>query len=129
MPEKLGVSEGRLAPCPEAPRCVSSDATDDGQRVAPLQFTGPADDAWQAAVEAVRQLPRTTVITRTDDYLHAECRSAVFRFVDDLELLLRGDRGEIAIRSSARLGYYDFGVNRRRVESLRNTLRERGIAE
>jgi uncharacterized protein (DUF1499 family) len=51
-------------------------------------------------------------------YLHAEVRSLVFRFVDDLEFLLQPD-GLIQVRSAARSGYSDLGVNRRRVERIR----------
>jgi uncharacterized protein (DUF1499 family) len=34
-------------------------------------------------------LPGTKIIAASADYLHAECTSAVFGFVDDLELHLR----------------------------------------
>lgn len=129
MPKKRGVMEGRLAPCPNAPHCVSSDTEDPDRRVAPLRFEGSSDRAWEAAVRTVESLPRVRIITRTDDYLHAECRSALFGFVDDLELHVRPAEGVIAVRSSSRVGYYDFGVNRRRVESLRTTLREEGVVE
>ncbi|MCE3240443.1 MAG: hypothetical protein K0Q83_950 [Deltaproteobacteria bacterium] len=61
------------------------------------------------------------------DYLHAECTSAVFGFVDDLELHLRIAEGVIAVRSASRLGYSDLGVNRRRIEDLRALLIKRGI--
>jgi uncharacterized protein (DUF1499 family) len=61
-------------------------------------------------------------VTETADYLHAECRSAVFGLVDDLELHLRQSEGIIAVRSASRLGYSDLGVNRRRVEGLRSSL-------
>jgi uncharacterized protein (DUF1499 family) len=71
-------------------------------------------------------LPRSQIITVTDDYVHAECRSAVFGFVDDLELHLRLGQNSIAVRSASRLGHGDFGVNRKRVESLRTLLTERG---
>lgn len=128
MPEKLGITGGRLAPCPGAPRCVSSDAGGD-HAVPPLVLAAPPDRAWPAAAEAVRQLPRTRIVKQTGDYLHAECRSAIFRFVDDLELHLRPDDNVIAVRSGARLGYYDFGVNRRRVETIRETLRREGVVE
>lgn len=127
MSGKPGIGAGRLAPCPDAPHCVSSDAEDTGHRVEPLTFTGPPAEAWRAAADAVARQPRCRVITRTEDYLLAECRSALFRFVDDVELLLRPDRGEIAIRSCSRVGYYDFGVNRRRVETIRRILRDRGV--
>ncbi len=58
----------------------------------------------------------------TDDYLHAECSSAVFGFVDDLELHLRPAEKLIAVRSASRVGHSDFGVNRKRVEQLRSLL-------
>ena len=72
-------------------------------------------------------LPRTRIVTETDDYLHAECRSAFFGFVDDLELHLRPTQGIIAVRSAARLGHSDFGVNRKRVENLRALLHRQGV--
>lgn len=126
MPERTGVIRGRLAPCPDAPRCVTSDAENPDRRVPPFRIDGDPDDAWAAAVEAVAALPRTRIVERTSDYLHAECRSAVFRFVDDLELHLRPAEGVIAVRSASRVGYYDFGVNRRRVANLRASLRRAG---
>jgi uncharacterized protein (DUF1499 family) len=49
--------------------------------------------------------------------------------VDDLELELRAGEGIIAVRSASRKGYSDFGVNRRRVENLREVLRRRGIVK
>ena len=66
------------------------------------------------------------VVAETD-YLHAECASAIFGFVDDLELHLRTTEGMIAVRSAARLGYSDLGVNRRRIENLRALLVSQGI--
>jgi uncharacterized protein (DUF1499 family) len=52
---------------------------------------------------------------------------AVFGFVDDIELHLRPVQGIIAVRSAARLGHSDFGVNRKRVEKLRLLLRNQGV--
>jgi len=63
----------------------------------------------------------------TDDYLHAECSSAFFGFVDDIELHLRSAQGVIAVRSAARLGHSDLGVNRKRVEKLRSLLTQQGV--
>ncbi len=65
-----------------------------------------------------------------DRYLWATFRSRVFRFVDDLELRLDEAGGVIHVRSAARLGYADFGVNRKRVVALRNRFyRQLGIAD
>ncbi len=87
----------------------------------------PAGEGWRAVRMAVAALPRTKIITDADDYLRAECSSAFFGFVDDLELHLRDDGHFIAVRSAARLGHGDFGVNRGRVEKLRSWLRRQGI--
>ena len=125
-PTNLGVSETGLVPCPASPNCVSSDAADSDHAIAPFELAVSGGQAWQAAVLAVSALPRTTIVTERDGYLHAECQSAVFGFVDDLELELRPEDQIIALRSASRLGYGDLGVNRRRVESLRQELRERG---
>lgn len=116
-----------LSPCPDSPNCVSSDASDPSHRVDAFKFIISADVAWRLAGEAVAAMPRTTVTAATERYLHAECRSLVFRFVDDIELELRAGEGIIAVRSAARAGTSDFGVNRRRVERLREALRDLGV--
>jgi uncharacterized protein (DUF1499 family) len=126
-PENLGASEAGLAPCPSSPNCVSSDARDDSHRIAPFALAVDPAAGWQAAREAVAALPRTRIVDESDDYLHAECRSALLGFVDDLELHLRPAQGTIAVRSASRLGYSDLGVNRKRVETLRAELRRRDV--
>ena len=127
-PDHLGITDNRLAACPSSPNCISSDATDDEHKTRPFTFTVPADDAWLAAKQSVLALPRTRIITESSDYLHAECQSVVFGFVDDLELHLRHSDGIIAVRSASRLGHSDFGVNRNRVETLRTALIKRGVS-
>jgi uncharacterized protein (DUF1499 family) len=107
-----------LTPCPASPNCVSSDSSDD-HSIAALRFSGPAEKAWQAAKEALLSLPRTHIVGETGNTLHAECKSAVFGFVDDVDFELRSDQGIIAVRSASRVGYSDLGVNRRRIEAVR----------
>ncbi len=127
-PDDLSAPGDRLVPCPSSPNCVSSDAADTVHAVDPLVLLVPAPEGWRAARDAVAGMPRTRIVVERGDSLHAECRSAIFRFVDDLELQLRRDEGVIAVRSASRLGYGDMGVNRRRVESLRAILARQGIA-
>jgi uncharacterized protein (DUF1499 family) len=90
--------------------------------VAPFALRVPAEQAWPAARSAVANLPRTQIVDETSDYLHAESRSRIFGFVDDLELQIRPAENSVAVRSASRLGYGDLGVNRRRVETLRSEL-------
>jgi len=121
-PANLGISDSKLASCPASPNCLSSDDNNSAHNIPPFQLVKPASEVWQVVRKLVSELPRTQVVNETSDYLHAECRSNVFGFVDDLELHLRPSAGLIAVRSAARLGYSDFGVNRRRIESLRAAL-------
>jgi uncharacterized protein (DUF1499 family) len=118
-PASLGVRQGRLASCPSSPNCVSSLAEDTVHRIAPLPFSGAAAAAIDRLAGIVRSLPRASVITSTENYLHAEFTSAVFRFVDDVEFLADESAGVIHIRSASRVGSSDFGVNRKRVEAIR----------
>ena len=78
-----------MAPCPSTPNCVSSDATDAAHWVTAFQLAVPATDGWRTARAAVGESAANRIVSETDDYLHAECSSAFFGFVDDLELHLR----------------------------------------
>lgn len=109
-------------PCPIRPNCVSSDAVDPEHRIDPLRPSGDIVAAWRVVAEAAAGLPRCIQVAATPSYRRFECRSRIFRFVDDLELELRPEEGSIAVRSASRLGYSDRGVNRARVESLRSAL-------
>ena len=120
----LGVSAGKLTPCPSSPNCVSSqaDASDARHSIAPIAFTGAAADAMQRAKQALLAMPRTKVVADRPDYLRVECRSHLWHFVDDLELVPDESRHVLDVRSAARVGHSDFSVNRERVEALRAKL-------
>lgn len=80
---------------------------------------------WARVGEAVRASERTTIVVADDRYVHAEVVSPWRVYTDDLELL-RGEGDRVDVRSTSRIGYYDFGVNRERVEALRRRLAEAG---
>lgn len=126
-PAPLASAPGALAPCPSSPNCVSSDARDEAHRVAPFVLAVAPEQAWPVVRTLVSNLPRTRIVKETSRALRAECRSALLRFVDDLELHLRPAEGIVAVRSASRLGWSDLGVNRRRVERLRAALAARGV--
>jgi uncharacterized protein (DUF1499 family) len=128
-PSSRGASGAQLAPCPSSANCVSSDASDPAHHVAPLALSASPEQFWLVLQEEVAHLPRTIVVEQTASYLHAECASAVFGFVDDLEVEHRPSADVVAIRSASRVGHSDLGVNRRRVERLREALRRRDVVE
>jgi uncharacterized protein (DUF1499 family) len=122
----LGVKEGHLAKCPATPNCVSSD-DDDAHFLEPLAFDSSPEAAWQALLDVVETLPRVCIVTAGQDYLHAEVRSRIFRFIDDVEFHLRPTARIIAVRSASRVGYSDLGANRKRVEHIRRSLQKHGV--
>ena len=132
-----GTAQGTLRPCPAAPHCVASDATDASQHIKPLAIRGDPAAAWAALRAYLTTLPRVVLVNgdagaggaTNANYLHATATSAILHFVDDFEFVLRADRGEIAMRSASRIGYYDFNVNRARLESVREVLRAKGVVE
>ena len=77
------------------------------------------DEALKRLKQVLLDEPRTTIVTEEGGHLHAETRSFLFRFIDDVEFMLDADNQVIHVRSASRTGYSDFGVNRRRVERLR----------
>jgi uncharacterized protein (DUF1499 family) len=120
-PSGLGVNQGRLAPCRRTPNCVSSqaDPADAGHYIAPIDFSGSIDEVRRA----VESMPGASVIRAEGDYLYAEFRTRLMRYIDDVELLREGNK--LHVRSASRLGRRDFGVNRRRVEALRALIASR----
>ncbi len=87
------------------------------------------DQKFIQLVSLAEGLPRTEVIESGRNYWRGVCRSLIFRFPDDLEILkldvrsyVDRSKGIIQIRSAARLGQSDLGVNLRRVEYLFNQL-------
>lgn len=112
----LGLVDGRLAACSGKPNCVNSeDGTADKFKTAPLSVNDLA--SVKAAIETLGG----EITSSQDGYLSAEFTSGIFKFVDDVEARLDGDK--VQIRSASRVGYSDRGVNKTRVENIRAELK------
>ena len=113
IPADLGVQGGELNPCTSSAHCARQDWP-----TANLQLD------LQSVIAAVRDTPRTIIVEERDGYIHAEASSALFGFVDDLELLANQDTGMIQARSISRLGDSDLGVNSARLDRLKLLINE-----
>ncbi|POP51756.1 DUF1499 domain-containing protein [Zhongshania marina] len=109
--------KGILQACPSAPHCVSSLEQGSDKYIAPISVQSEAD--WLRLQQLLLAMPRTDLATKRDNYLHAVATSAIMRFKDDIELVYSKAQNRVDVRSSSRTGYYDFDVNRQRIESLR----------
>ena len=116
----IGILNGKFHPCPKSPNCVSTHATDDKQKMNPIKFSGSLNEAKTKIIDIISSLKRSKIITNKDNYIHAEFRTAIFKFVDDVEFLFDDSEKIIHFRSRARLGYSDMGVNRKRMETIGN---------
>lgn len=118
-PSNLGVTAGKLAPCPGSPNCASSQTGDSSIKMDALSFDGDNASAMERLKRAVTSIPRTEIITATEDYLHAESTSRLFRFVDDVEFYIDSENQLIHFRSASRIGHSDLGVNRKRMARVK----------
>lgn len=124
-PDDLGITNGRFAPCPDSPNCVSTQSAGGYPQMQPIPYNGDTAAARAAILEIVESMPRSRVITADDAYLHIEFRSRIFRFVDDVEFFFDEPNQEIHFRAAARMGSSDMNVNPQRMESIRDEFEAR----
>ncbi len=117
-PAAIGVTDGKLAPCPQSPNCVSTQTDQPEKQMASLKFTGSADEAREKIIAILKSMPRTRLVKQSEKYLHFEARSLLLRFVDDIEFLIDPEQKQIDFRSASRIGHSDLGVNRDRMETI-----------
>ncbi|MBV8884022.1 MAG: DUF1499 domain-containing protein [Chroococcidiopsidaceae cyanobacterium CP_BM_RX_35] len=122
-PNNLGNRGGKLAPCPNTPNCVSSQSSDAQHRIEPLTYNSTPKEAMAALKAAIQSIKKTQIITENENYLYAEFTSAIMGFVDDVEFYLDEEAKVIHVRSASRLGKSDLGVNRKRIETIREKLK------
>lgn len=113
-----------LAPCPNSPNCVSSLAADPRHHVDPLPGAGDRAASLTLLIDTLAEMPRVEVEPVGPARLQARFTSRLLRFVDDVTFYVH-DNGRIEVRSASRVGHWDLGANRRRVDALRERLRQR----
>jgi uncharacterized protein (DUF1499 family) len=121
-----GVGTGTLAACPDTPNCVKSGARDPRHAIAPIKATPPLERALAELVALAGAMPGARVVAARPDYAHLEFETPLMGFVDDVEFALDAAGGTIEVRSASRIGSSDFGVNRRRIEDLRQAFAAAG---
>ena len=78
------------------------------------------DKTFKQLVTIAQKIPRTNVLENKENYWKGVCRSLIFRFPDDLEILKIGKK--IQIKSASRYGGGDLGANGTRVGRLLTAL-------
>ena len=121
--------DGRLKGPSDTPNSVSSQARlwpdhpqHDYADIAPLSLRGDGAETIARLQALVLSEQGASIVESRPDYLRAEFTTPLMKFVDDVEFWFDAGSGVIQVRSASRLGRSDFGVNRRRIEDLREKL-------
>ena len=116
-----GLVDGKLASCDDFTNCVCSEYKQALNYIQPISHL----ELTETDISDIAQIVRSTggsIHSQTDDYLSAIYESRLFGFVDDLEVRVDIQQKMIHFRSSSRVGKNDLGVNRQRVEQLKQLL-------
>ena len=132
----FGVRQGQLASCPLQRDCVSSQDSDPKLHIAPLVYASTRDQARSDLLIAITVVGQGRIVSNHRNYIRieypitdkTETTSEYYyqpeNAVDDVEFYLEPDQHIIEMRSIARLGLFDIGANRTRLEQIRSAFAE-----
>ena len=122
--DAVAQKESILKDCPDRPNCVSTTSSRDRNRMDPITYKGSASQAQELLVSVISSMPGAKIIEKSPGHIVATFTSALFRFVDDVELVIDDSQKTIHFRSASRTGYYDLGVNRKRMSAITRSFLE-----
>jgi len=115
---KSGLVNGKLQACPDSPNCINSEAL----TISPINISKTEENlAWSLLQQIITE-QGGNIQFKSTDYLSAIFKSGIFGFIDDVEARLDLDAKVIHLRSASRVGYYDFGVNARRLKTIKKAI-------
>ncbi|MGG4490745.1 DUF1499 domain-containing protein [Metabacillus idriensis] len=107
--------------CPKSKRnCVSTVNTSTYHQMEPISFLCEPSAAMNHLRNALHSMEHVEIAEQSENRLHAVFKSKILKFKDDAEFFLDQREKKIHFRSASRIGYYDFGVNRNRMEEIRD---------
>lgn len=126
MPD-LGINNGKLTPCPKTPNCVNSQAVGEKCYIQPIDYTGVQQKARFNLLQVLESEDQAKILMAQENYIRVAFKSTFFGFVDDVEFYFseaQTSEKVIHIRSASRVGYTDFGTNRKRIERIQSKLKQ-----
>ena len=76
------------------------------------------DKSFKELIEILKNTPRVKIINIKEDYIHALVTSRIMKFIDDIEIKKSEKNNILEVKSNSRTGFYDLGVNKRRINTL-----------
>lgn len=120
MPEGLGLNNNTLAECPDKPNCVSTQSKKEEAKIDAIKYMVDDKTAYKLLLKVIENNKLANVVSKTTNYIHAAYYTKRKVFIDDVEFYIDADANLIHFRSASRVGHSDLGVNRKRMEKIRN---------
>jgi uncharacterized protein (DUF1499 family) len=127
----FGVRQGKLTPCPPKRDCISTQETDPEHHIDPIAYSSNRNQARLDLIKAIFAVGDARLVSNHSTYLRVEYptenhdnKSSQYYYqpesaVDEVEFYLSPATHDIEMRSIARLGLFDVGANRDRLEKIR----------
>ena len=77
-----------------------------------------ANNSFKELIDILNNTPRIKIINIQKGYVHALATSRVMKYVDDIEIEKLEKENILKVKSKSRTGFYDLGVNKRRINTL-----------
>lgn len=106
--------------CPPTPNCVTSKTDFKDQFIEPIPIADNGQKAMMKLEAILQAMPSARYKRINAGLLHAVFTSDIWGFKDDVYIEVDSKVRLIHFSSRSREGYYDFGVNRRRLENIRH---------
>lgn len=119
-----GEMEKILEKCPGRPNCVVSleEMKENSHYIEPLSFGDKDSQEVEKKLTQIILSLDGKIVEERDGYIKAEFFSKTFKFKDVAEFLILPEKKLIMVRSAAETGWSDFGVNRKRIEKIRDQI-------
>lgn len=115
--------EETLKVCTSTKNCYSSQSPKSKNYVSPLTYKGERRDVFVKVKDLLNDQDKATFVSETDHQLHYTFFAGKNnKYTDDVNLAFEKGNNVIHIRSASRVGIFDFGVNKKRIEMIRKLL-------
>ncbi len=108
-------NDQHLEPCPNSPNCISTQEVRKRKKMSPLPCSGTMLSTKLRLINLLKANENAKLVEERQNYLHYEFKTNIGGFIDDVEFLIDTLNQAVHFRSASRIGYGDFGKNRRRM--------------
>ncbi|KIL48776.1 hypothetical protein KP77_19870 [Jeotgalibacillus alimentarius] len=118
------LENGKLLPLKDKPNNVSTQTDHDDKRMEPFPYRGSKEESKKRIKSILESMNNIVIKNENDQMVYAIATSSFFKFKDDIDFLFSDEEQVIHYRSASRVGYSDMGVNKKRMNTIRELYME-----